>query len=275
MNAHTNITPAQLVYNGAAIRDRDNTLSLTDMWKAAGSEPSKRPVEWLRSEHAQRFINFMAEDLGMGEVGKSHFGLVTVSKGGSAGGATYAHWQIAFAYAKYLSPEFHMWCNKVARERMEGAPRNSTGLVTDLAAEVRNAIGGIVKGIVHKEMTETIPALVAAKLAEQNLGVTDGVTAGEVCGLSKVATNYPKGIARRVSVRLSLFCARNGEKPRVSRLGRVRAQVFPTHLVREWLDIEGRGLIKSWVAESLGQKHLRLVGGSAGISGEAQARGQA
>lgn len=35
------------------------------------------------------------------------------------GGATFAHWQIGLAYAKYLSPEFHMWCNEVVRERME------------------------------------------------------------------------------------------------------------------------------------------------------------
>jgi hypothetical protein len=35
------------------------------------------------------------------------------------GGGTFAHWQIGLAYAKYLSPEFHMWCNEVVRERME------------------------------------------------------------------------------------------------------------------------------------------------------------
>jgi hypothetical protein len=32
-------------------------------------------------------------------------------------GGTYAHWQIALAYAKYLSPEFHIWCNEVVRDR--------------------------------------------------------------------------------------------------------------------------------------------------------------
>ena len=31
-----------------------------------------------------------------------------------------AHWQIGIAYAKYLSPEFHVWCNTVVRDRMEG-----------------------------------------------------------------------------------------------------------------------------------------------------------
>jgi hypothetical protein len=31
--------------------------------------------------------------------------------------ATRAHWQIGLAYAKSLSPKFHLWCNTVVRER--------------------------------------------------------------------------------------------------------------------------------------------------------------
>jgi hypothetical protein len=29
-------------------------------------------------------------------------------------GGSYAHWQIFLAYAKYLSPDFHMWANQVS-----------------------------------------------------------------------------------------------------------------------------------------------------------------
>jgi hypothetical protein len=91
--------PVPLVYEGEIINSRDEMLSLTDMWRAAKSDPSKRPVEWLRSKGARAFIEVLGE-----MVGKSH--LFEIS--GGRNGLTMAHWQIALAYAKYLSPEFHM-----------------------------------------------------------------------------------------------------------------------------------------------------------------------
>lgn len=104
-----------LVYQGTRIRDRDEQLCLTDMWQAAGADVSKRPVEWLRSAAAEQFIDYLAGEL---EVGNSH--LYTTERGGrGTGGATWAHWQIGMAYAKYLDPAFHAWCNEVVRSHME------------------------------------------------------------------------------------------------------------------------------------------------------------
>ncbi len=40
--------------------------------------------------------------------------------GGDAAPYTEAHWLIGAAYAEYLSPEFHVWCLTVVRDRMEG-----------------------------------------------------------------------------------------------------------------------------------------------------------
>ena len=41
-------------------------------------------------------------------------------KGGSRGsGGTYAHWQIAVEYARYLDKKFAIWANRVLRERFE------------------------------------------------------------------------------------------------------------------------------------------------------------
>ncbi|MBL6459160.1 KilA-N domain-containing protein [Belnapia sp. T6] len=34
-------------------------------------------------------------------------------------GGTWAHWQLALSYARYLSPRFHRWCNIVVRAAME------------------------------------------------------------------------------------------------------------------------------------------------------------
>lgn len=105
-----------LAFHGAAIRDRDQSLSLTDMWKAAGGDPSRKPAHWMRSEVARDFIAFVAENL---KVAESQLCIVVAGRGGG----TWAHWQVAMAYAKYLSPEFHAWCNEVVRERMQSETR--------------------------------------------------------------------------------------------------------------------------------------------------------
>ncbi|MEN6631786.1 MAG: KilA-N domain-containing protein, partial [Candidatus Polarisedimenticolia bacterium] len=50
------IASKALVYNGAVIRDRNEMLSLTDMWKAQGADPARQPANWLASADAKRFI---------------------------------------------------------------------------------------------------------------------------------------------------------------------------------------------------------------------------
>lgn len=102
---------APLIYNGEVITQRDAMLSLTDMWKAAGSDPAKAPAQWQRLAQAEEFIDHVSVIVGI-----PHNKLIEARRRGG----TFAHWQIAMAYAKYLSPEFHMWCNTVVRERMEG-----------------------------------------------------------------------------------------------------------------------------------------------------------
>lgn len=71
-----------------------------------------------------------------------------------------------------------------------GHPANSEidNTVTELSGSVRMAIGGIVKGIVHKEVTEAVtavceallPKMVQATLASHNLMIRRGKTAGQV-----------------------------------------------------------------------------------------------
>ena len=97
----------ELVYNGQTIHIRDgDMLSLTDMWRAADCPESGRPADWARKEGRQ-FIEFTAGNL---NVPIKH--IVKSSRGGTNPG-TWAHWQIGFAYAKYLNHAFHAWCNEV------------------------------------------------------------------------------------------------------------------------------------------------------------------
>ena len=103
-----------LSHNGVEIvADPDNLTSLTALWKAAGSDPSKQPRQWLRWTPTQEFLASLAENLKVG----LHT-LTKTRRGGQAPG-TWAHWQVAMAYAKWLSPEFHQAVNEGFRRWFE------------------------------------------------------------------------------------------------------------------------------------------------------------
>ncbi|MCW0979416.1 KilA-N domain-containing protein [Agrobacterium sp. BT-220-3] len=173
----------RLNYNGHVITDKGDMLSLTDMWKANGSDPARQPSNWLASADAKRFITFVTDILNPRISGTE---LVVTKVGGRKPGS-WAHWQIAFAYAKYLSPEFHMWCNTAAREKMEG--KVSAGIPDDVLELIRRT-DGIAKMLAHKvtEIEKAMPliagqmaeTMITAKLAERNLLLRHGVTAKRI-----------------------------------------------------------------------------------------------
>lgn len=106
-------------------------VKITDMWKAAGSEDSKRPANWARKEGAP-FIEAVSLSLDMpvGHIYKTKRG------GRGVGGETFANWQIGLAYAKYLNHEFHMWCNAVVRSHMEGRAVATAHNLTDYDKQI-------------------------------------------------------------------------------------------------------------------------------------------
>ncbi|MBT9167752.1 MAG: hypothetical protein DDT19_01092 [Syntrophomonadaceae bacterium] len=86
-------------------------INLTDLWRAVKGTRFNKPHEWSRKEGSV-FIEFVSQNLNT-PVGR----LLKTTQGRNGG--TWAHWQIALAYAKYLSPELHMWANQVVKERLE------------------------------------------------------------------------------------------------------------------------------------------------------------
>jgi KilA-N domain len=80
---------------------RSEMVSLTDMWKAAGGEERNKPVRWYSTDMGKAFVAFVADNL------KSRDTDLWQTRLGRGGG-TWAHWQLALAYAKFLSPEFHL-----------------------------------------------------------------------------------------------------------------------------------------------------------------------
>jgi hypothetical protein len=126
-----------MTYQGVIIHDRAENLSLTDMWRAAGADAQRAPAKWRSLPGTKTFVDHVAFT-----IGKSDSELFQVVNGRNNPG-TWAHWQVAMAYAKYLSPEFHMWCNTVVRDRMEGrlVPQHMAGSL--LSQENRSIIGGV------------------------------------------------------------------------------------------------------------------------------------
>lgn len=121
---------ADIFYGDALVRqDQHGFISLNDMWLAAGKPEGKldprrwagKPYEKISGSSGKpsvsggpgyEFIEFIANKL---NVNAAHIYKTTRGKYGG----TWAHWQIALAYAKYLSPEFHAWANQVIKERIE------------------------------------------------------------------------------------------------------------------------------------------------------------
>lgn len=100
-------------------KDNDGYISLTDLWKAAGSPQNKRPVDWTVTDEAKAFIKVLDRILNAGENGnkkldKSKSGLKPLlkSKRGKYGG-TYAHEQIALEYAQYLDSALAVYVNNL------------------------------------------------------------------------------------------------------------------------------------------------------------------
>lgn len=94
-------------YRNKKIRHNPNQLiSLTDLWDAAGRPQGKHDPRRWKTFAGQQFIDSVAKKLNVfsEDIYKSTRG---------KGGGSWAHWQIALAYAKYLSDDLHMHVNEV------------------------------------------------------------------------------------------------------------------------------------------------------------------
>ncbi|MFC4624230.1 KilA-N domain-containing protein [Daeguia caeni] len=76
MNTHIIQNSGPLVYNGHDITVKAEMLSLTDMWKAAGAEDSRRPSDWLALESTKAFRELVEASLVAGKSG------IQVKRGG-------------------------------------------------------------------------------------------------------------------------------------------------------------------------------------------------
>lgn len=89
-------------WNGHPVRlDSKGRLALTDMWKATGAEDRNHPSKWLANKRTQGLVAKLEERV-------QNPALVLRVVRGDQGG-TWAHVNLAVAYAEHLSPEFWLW----------------------------------------------------------------------------------------------------------------------------------------------------------------------
>ncbi len=112
MDIHINSghIPSIFSYNGNEVTfktaDGVTYVNATQMAKPFG----KRPIDWLRFEQSQNFINELSKV-------RNHTltDLVVVTKGGNTPG-TWMQEDVGLEFSRWLSPAFSIWCNDRIKE---------------------------------------------------------------------------------------------------------------------------------------------------------------
>ena len=121
-------------------------------------------------------------------------------------------------------------------------------------------LGGMFKGIVHKEIASILPDMVQSQLADGHLSVVSGVTASQVVDMAGIKNRKgTRGLVQRVSNRLRTFHIMKAERFRYATLADQRRLIFDRVTALEWLNGGGKQQIDTWVSEIRGQKVFKLV----------------
>jgi KilA-N domain len=231
----------KLTYNGTDIRDRDEILCLTDMWKAAGSHEEQRPAQWARHTEGRVFIEYVAASLNL-----TAEQVYNVSRGRHGG--TWAHWQISLAYAKYLSPEFHMWANSVVRAHMENqhALGEKPASASQISEIVKAVVTTLLNPVEHElgDLSQHVAGMIP--IADPRLrAVPNRMTVREALDRAGARTTGRRSLHSRISHALRKL-ARQRNLP-VYPMPHVASTtlLFPVDLVNEFM----AGVGDRWVAE--------------------------
>lgn len=163
-----------------------------------------------------------------------------------------------------LPYQFRKWVTGVALPALRRGHEPHDGMLTDLSPNMRGVIGGILKGIVAKALTEALPAMIESavndRIGSQQHQVVHGVTAAKVLDMAGfVDRKGLKGLSKFVSGRLRAYHAEQGAVVRMAELGASRALIYDPLVSREWLASGGKKAIAQRVDERRGQGRLKLV----------------
>lgn len=101
-----------LTYNGQNITQRpDGYVNLTEMGKAN----NVRFADWSENDSAKEYLKALQES----NYAKNGNNSLITNQGFGANKATWAHPLVAIAFAQWISPQFHIWCNVHIKTLME------------------------------------------------------------------------------------------------------------------------------------------------------------
>lgn len=108
-------------------------VNATEMAKPFG----KQPVFWLNNQYTKGFLKELAELRNL-----SSADLVRVIKGGNDKNAqgTWMHEDVALEFARWLSPQFAIWCNDRIKELMKYGVTATPQTIDSVLADPDNAI---------------------------------------------------------------------------------------------------------------------------------------
>ena len=105
-------------------------VNATQMAKPFG----KRPIDWMQNQQTKDFLNELSK------VRKSTLtDLVQVTKGGANPG-TWFHEDVALEFARWLSPQFAIWCNDRIKELIKYGMTATSQTIDNILADPDNAI---------------------------------------------------------------------------------------------------------------------------------------
>lgn len=103
-----------LSYNGSPITQReiDGYVNATEMAKANNT----RFVDWTENSQAKEYLKALRESI------SADFGTndeLIIVQGFGANKSTWVHPLVAIAFAQWISPKFHVWCNQHIKTLLE------------------------------------------------------------------------------------------------------------------------------------------------------------
>ena len=130
MDDPQDVETTEIVFRANAVDvlfDRATSMgSLTALWRAKGSPANQQPAQWLRLQQARDLLGALER---AGIVGEA----ALRTREGVRGG-TWAHWQLAVAYAHYIDPDFYLAWNEWAAAHIHGP---QTVNLDSVAAQLR------------------------------------------------------------------------------------------------------------------------------------------
>ena len=122
-------------YKGSNVTFNRGDCVMVNATEMAKPFKSKQPSDWLRNKATKAFIDVLAVTRNLGTDN-----LVRVIQGGNDAQGTWMHEDVALEFARWLSPEFAIWCNDRIKELLRYGMTASETTIDNIIADPESGI---------------------------------------------------------------------------------------------------------------------------------------